>query len=298
MTARRRRCLVLGIVAALTNWSAAAHGHGTGVPFAYWGNFPPDAARCQRIIGATAARCALEAWRVRTACFQKLLDGGSCAATSVPDLVQRGHLTALNVVDLQCTSPEAQAVGFLLKFEAQTDLDNFCRAMDVAMVSAVYGPVKLGDFVYTPDPTTQACVDVTARAAGRLLRRALRSRRYVMDTIVIGNLTPSQKLVLIDNSTRAIARERIHAELVVDDGCPEPTFSGVYHRSASALLETVAQRADCLASAVYVQTGVVCPAPVCGNGMQESGEECDDANTVDGDGCSGQCTAEKPAVGP
>jgi cysteine-rich repeat protein len=44
-------------------------------------------------------------------------------------------------------------------------------------------------------------------------------------------------------------------------------------------------------------TGQVCCdqcAPVCGNGQTEMGEQCDDGNTVDGDGCSANCTTETP----
>jgi cysteine-rich repeat protein len=36
-------------------------------------------------------------------------------------------------------------------------------------------------------------------------------------------------------------------------------------------------------------------APVCGNGQLEEGEACDDNNTVDGDGCSATCTIPPPA---
>lgn len=38
-------------------------------------------------------------------------------------------------------------------------------------------------------------------------------------------------------------------------------------------------------------------APVCGNGIVESGEECDDGNTIDGDGCSSTCLIERQARG-
>jgi cysteine-rich repeat protein len=40
------------------------------------------------------------------------------------------------------------------------------------------------------------------------------------------------------------------------------------------------------------------PAPVCGNGALETGEQCDDGNTASGDGCSSTCTLERiPACG-
>ncbi|MBX7149180.1 hypothetical protein K1X76_08835, partial [bacterium] len=36
------------------------------------------------------------------------------------------------------------------------------------------------------------------------------------------------------------------------------------------------------------------PTPVCGNGTVEAGEQCDDRNTVSGDGCSSSCQTETP----
>jgi cysteine-rich repeat protein len=39
-------------------------------------------------------------------------------------------------------------------------------------------------------------------------------------------------------------------------------------------------------------------AAVCGDGMQESGEECDDGNVVPGDGCSATCTLEPCSAAP
>lgn len=34
--------------------------------------------------------------------------------------------------------------------------------------------------------------------------------------------------------------------------------------------------------------------PLCGDGVPEHPEECDDGNQVDGDGCSANCTQEQP----
>ena len=42
--------------------------------------------------------------------------------------------------------------------------------------------------------------------------------------------------------------------------------------------------------------GDVCDAPECGNGTIESGEQCDDANISDGDGCSSTCQIEAPII--
>ena len=35
---------------------------------------------------------------------------------------------------------------------------------------------------------------------------------------------------------------------------------------------------------------VVCPVPECGNGIEEGDEQCDDGNTIEGDGCENDCT--------
>ncbi len=41
-------------------------------------------------------------------------------------------------------------------------------------------------------------------------------------------------------------------------------------------------------------TGGSTPGPVCGNGMKEAGEQCDDGNTSNGDGCNASCQKEPP----
>ena len=47
---------------------------------------------------------------------------------------------------------------------------------------------------------------------------------------------------------------------------------------------------DCTDTEPYVCEG----PPICGSGARGAGEECDDGNTVDGDGCSSTCILESP----
>ncbi len=39
-------------------------------------------------------------------------------------------------------------------------------------------------------------------------------------------------------------------------------------------------------------------APICGNGIQENGEQCDDGNLHSGDGCSAMCSPERAIISP
>ena len=272
--------------------SRTAYAHGQALPFAFWGHFSTTAVQCQKILAVTAAQCATRAWKAHTKCFNALLDGQSCPLSGVPDLVQRAHLDALNAIDVQCTSPEAQALGFLLKYEAQTDMNNFCYALESAMVSGVYGPVVVGQLVRQVDQHTRVCIEATEHAATRLMRFAFRDRRHTMDLIAAGNWDPVGKQTLIHRSSMHIAQLRGRMQQAIEAVCAPADFAALYHHDAGALLTLIAQRADCMTGAVYVQPEILCPAAVCGNGMQEAGEECDDGNLTNGDGCSSLCVLE------
>jgi len=57
-------------------------------------------------------------------------------------------------------------------------------------------------------------------------------------------------------------------------------YSEVTSEAAQALSDT------------YIRCAEVEPQPVCGNNVRESGEQCDDGNLIDGDGCSRTCRRE------
>ena len=292
---RARRTLLLAILCLTIPRTQAAYAHGQGLPFAFWGDFPTAAARCQRVLAFAATSCANRMWQVHTHCFNALLDGNACGVSVLVDPVKQAHLDSLNIVDLLCTSPETQALGFLLKYEAQTDMNNFCYAVENAFVSVVYGPVMTG---HPPDDRTRICVEAMSRATTKLWRFAVRARLHALDRIVRYNLTPSDKQALIDASSMVVEQLGARVQERLEAVCPTTDFTATYHHNDSDLLTLVGQRADCLAAAVFVQSAIFCPASVCGNGMQEASEQCDDGNLVDGDGCSSHCTVESPAPLP
>ena len=68
-----------------------------------------------------------------------------------------------------------------------------------------------------------------------------------------------------------------------------PDFAARYGRSPHDLITTLATRADCVGGAFYIQDAILCPAAVCGNGVVEPNEDCDDGNAADGDACPASC---------
>src|SRR5262245_1623991 len=65
-------------------------------------------------------------------------------------------------------------------------------------------------------------------------------------------------------------------------------------RKLYALLPIVVVLLGCLSLAGCSSDATM--TPVCGNGVVDPGEECDDGNTTGGDGCSSECTNETPGA--
>ncbi len=81
-------------------------------------------------------------------------------------------------------------------------------------------------------------------------------------------------------------RQRWVAGLI--DLCP--TFETVYGRTPESFLRTLKDRTDCVLSKTYVNSVAMCLRQVCGNGIVEDPEQCDDGNSNDGDACHNDCT--------
>lgn len=70
---------------------------------------------------------------------------------------------------------------------------------------------------------------------------------------------------------------------------PNPAGAAVLYQNGTLNVQPLQ---SAYATASCLNTGTVAGLFVCGNGKLEKGEECDDANTADGDGCSHNCLLE------
>jgi len=257
----------------------------------FWGAFGRRTARCQRVIGTSAAVCARQAWNARRECRLGTLRGVPCDENAVDAVVEAARLAAVNSVAVACTEQQALNLTFLGVFEAEQDVVRFCRELDAAAESAVFLPV--GDDPAGLSPAARRCVGATALATTKLLHAAFNSHQRVLDRIALRAFAPRDKHAMVAASLAAIGRDQAALEALMTASCSSETFARTYGRSPSEFLALIASRADCLAGRTYAQGGIICPQPQCGNGMQELPDEsCDDGNRIDGDGCSAECSRE------
>jgi cysteine-rich repeat protein len=278
------------VVATLVGVSATtAFAHGQPVELPFWGSFPPDAARCQRVLSRATSVCIAQVAQARGTCLGSTVGGGTCDETALDAAVSAARQRALDRLERACTVPQLQNLGYVDLQDAQRDVTDACRQLDTAAVSAAFAPAMVGGTVAAVDETTAACVQAGARESTRLLRYAMRSYQQALDRIAGSVLTPDEKTRLVDWARARIARAQSSSAGALTAACPAHDFSAAYGRDVAAYLSGIAAQAGCMAGFVYVQDAVVCPAPACGNGMQERGEECDDGDDFDGDGCRGDC---------
>lgn len=282
-----RRAPAALLLLALVVAPAPALAHGMPIELTFWGDFPLPVAHCQRVIGRAAAVCGLRVWRARRDCALAPLQGAACDQTATDAAVEAARLAAIDDVFGACDPGQLSNLQFIDVREAQGDVVRFCRELDGATSSLVLDP--LGG---APLDQLAQCGAPAASAATKLLDMAFRSRQRLLDRIAASAVPARSKLPMVATSTADIADTASRLAAMVAASCPADHFAAIYDRDPSALLAAVAVRADCLAGNAYAQGTLLCPAAVCGNRIREGTEECDDGNTVDGDGCSAECVRE------
>ncbi|HSP95853.1 MAG TPA: hypothetical protein VL049_01235, partial [Candidatus Dormibacteraeota bacterium] len=276
--------------------------HGTPLMLAMWGDFGAAAARCQRALGLAATQCALDVWTLRRACIGARLHGQPCDANATTLAVRDARQRALDKADAFCADDQVTALKFVDRQEALSDVTSICRQLERELITGVYGPGLVGssaDYVVGEvDPARAACLDAAAARATELLRFAAREQRTPFDRIASQAMAPEEKFAVVARGEQRARRARASVAARAAATCDAAAFSDLSGRTVAQFLADVGSRADCLVGGVYVQDRLRCPAPVCGNGMEEAGEECDDGNADDTDTCRADCVRTDCPVFP
>lgn len=288
----REHLSTAGAIASLLviAFPALLHAHGQPASLSVWGGYPTRTARCQRAISYAAELCIARAVAARRACLGAQAAGAPCDQQALDAAIQAARAAARSTVLGFCTAQQAQLLRYVDVNEAIVDVINVCRDADTTVTAAIYAPAMIGGAVASVEPPVASCVEATSQASAKVVRYAIRQRRRALDRIARRRFDLVTKQHLLRRAEVRIERVRHAAARQITATCAASEFQLLYNRSVDVFLRNLArQQGDCFGGAIYVQDGVVCPAPVCGNGIKEAGEECDDGNAYDGDGCSAAC---------
>ncbi len=274
--------------------AASAYAHGVPAPLPLWGDFGADAARCQRAIGRAATQCALGVFAARRACIEPQLDAAPCDNNATALAVRRAREHALQRVERACTDVDAMHLQFVGLMEALSDVTSICRQLERELITATYGPALLGSYgfyaVRPANAATRACLVGAADRTAELLRAASRETRDGLDRIAALPMATESKDTLVARGRDRTARATANVGARTAAACAPDAFATLFGHDVARFTADVAARAECLAGGVYVQGALLCPAAACGNGMEETGEECDDGNADERDACRADCT--------
>jgi cysteine-rich repeat protein len=275
-----------GIVVLLT---APAAAHNDRADLGSYGGFGTAAGRCQRLIAKATADCIAGVVALHSRCMIAQMDAQPCDEAETDRAVQASRQRARDIIAGGCSEQDAALLQFNSVEEVQSDTTRMCSDVDAATISGTFRPALASGSIGSPDPVPRACMEVSAREAERLLRFSLRAYRRAFDAVAASALSADQKTVRVDRARRRIARARTAAADRIRALCSDAQFTSVYNQSVDDFLGGLDAQGQCFTGAAYVQAEVTCPDPVCGNGVQEHGEQCDDANDYDADGCRNDC---------
>jgi cysteine-rich repeat protein len=281
-------------ISLLLAFCGAATAHQGAVPLTFWAdNFTPTEARCQLEIGAGAATCGFGAWTIRRDCLLGQLEGGTCDDETDDAAIEALRLGVFRGdIDPACQGANLAAMSFQDLVDVQLDVVTFCRELEAAAVSVVFNPFFAVDDPDDLNGTQKACIRSFAGVTTKAFNYAFRIRRSALDRIANRRRSSRAKNADVDEADLRVEAANHALREALLDGCSEETFSALYGQSTEQAVALVASRSACLASRTYPVQAYECPAAVCGNGMRETNERCDDGNNDSGDGCSATCEIE------
>jgi cysteine-rich repeat protein len=207
--------------------------------------------------------------------------------------VRDARQRALDKVDSACTDAEVMALKFVDRQEALADVTSICRQLERELITAVYGPGLVRQLGRLRRRRGVAGARRVPRGRRRAGDRAAAVRRARAARAVRPHREPADGAggeIRRRRARRGTRGGRARASRRAPPRAAMPRRSRRSNgHSIEQFLADVGTRADCLVGGVYVQDQLRCPAPQCGNGMEEAGEECDDGNADDTDTCRADC---------
>jgi cysteine-rich repeat protein len=269
-----------------------AAAHIQPIPLDRWGGFEPGTVDCLRYISRATFTCFDTVLVALQACNNAIVNGEACDVEQTDDIVAEASRQQRLVLTRNCSQAELADLGYIGLADSQADLFNACVTQARGAVSATYTPALVGP----PAEEVAACMIATAAYARKVIRFALHQETPIMDRIAARSLSTEEKMAAIQKIEEDLGAARARWVTGLLERCPD--FAAIYGRSADSFLRTMKQRSDCALSNLYVHTGINCPSQICGNGIPEGSEACDDGNRSNDDTCRTDCSANEPTPGP
>lgn len=263
------------------------HAHGLPpLPLALWGPFPGPTVDCLRQLSKATRRCFNTVLSAHRRCADAALAGSTCDGNARDALIAAARDAAADTVEVACRGGQLTELRFADATDARNDILLACSEADTTL-RMLYAPALNPVAAPGLSSSDRHCITHVGSAASKLLMAAIDDRSRVFDAVAVHILGPSQKLGRLNvvNQRIAAVAERMGARLT--EGCAGAT---VYDGDPAAVLPLLDRRSACVLSSVYFHTSSLCPTPVCGDGIVDGTEECDDANGIDVDGCRSDCT--------
>jgi cysteine-rich repeat protein len=281
---RTSRSLAAACAVLAASWwigSGYARAHGGQVPdLQFWGPFSKRTLHCLRSLDQMAERCFRTALAARLECLRAQQGGASCdPATDAR--VGRAVAMIGEMVPRACLGGQLTELRFRDSADAIADVSRACGEQS----AAVAGMLDVPGVESNPEGTLQ-CASRAADASRRVLDRSLRLTTRALGKMARTFLIPAEKEGLLSQVAADVAQLGSELAGSLDQACGD--FRERFGTDAAALLAAMVRRADCIVGAVYVQSRIVCRS-LCGDGVVEPGEQCDDGNLMDGDLCTGDC---------
>jgi len=278
--------LTVALAPLLWLLSAPALAHTQPRPIEQWGPFLPETVPCLQLMTRATHVCFDKVLAAESRCRDQEVRGETCDRAAVVDEIDEATSAMRRELTSSCLDGQLTELGYFGFFDAEADLFNACLIQAKAAVEATYAPALAGP----PSASEADCMAASADYGRKVMTYILQRETPVQERIGTRPFEDDEKKQFVLHVEMELSATRQQQWIPgLTAACPD--FAAVYGRSAESFLRTLKQRADCVLSKTYVNTSFNCLGQVCGNGIKEAAEACDDGNRDDTDTCKSNCTA-------